>query len=405
MKRVIFSLIISLALLAMTLPVYADSTYVVKSGETLSQIARRFGVTVQAIVTANGLTNPNLIWAGQNLIIPAPGTIPSAPATTVPAGSFTVQTTYRVQSGDSLYKISRQFGVSLTALMAANQLTNYIIFVGQTLNIPAAGSTAPAATPTPTPAPASQSASTYSASGFMAGGLREDYFYVETNQIGIAQELWFDFKVSHSGDGPGNFGILSIFSNTNLHGWSWTNSNIKWGDSLEWRDHIQIGSAGVYPFWLAVCFADFNDCKVNGDLWQRLSDTIYVTVGNPADYISTGYTANGIAGNYFYVENIVTHKGDPVWFDFKVTNNSGGDVYYGILSAQVKGVKMGQSWTNNRLKAGQVLEWRDHFSDLPAGTFPVFLGICTASQVACSDGTLWSRLSNDVIITVIDTSQ
>jgi LysM repeat protein len=408
MKKVIFSLVISLALVAMTLPVYADTTYVVKAGDSLSKIAAQFGVSVQAIVTANGITNPNLIWVGENLIIPAPGTTPSAPAASVPASGLTIQTTYRVQSGDTLYKISRQFGISLTVLMAANQLTSYIIFVGQTLKIPAPGSTVPTATPTapaPAPAPVTQSTSTYSASGYMAGGLRQDYFYVETNQIAIGQELWFDFKVSHSGDGPGNFGILSIFSNINLHGWSWTNSNIKWGDSLEWRDHIQVGSAGVYPFWLGVCFADYNDCKINGDLWQRLSDTILVTVGDPSTYTSTGYSSNGVDGNYFYVENIVTHKGDPVWFDFKVTNNSGGDVYYGILSAQVQGVKVGQSWTNNRLKAGQVLEWRDHFTDLPAGTFAVFLGICYQSQAACGDGSLWQRLSSNVTITVLDTSQ
>ena len=409
MKKVIFSLVISLALLTMTLPVYADTTYVVKAGDSLSKIAVQFGVSVQAIAAANGLANPNLIFVGQRLIIPAPGTVPSAPAASQPAGGFTIQTTYKIQPGDTLSKISRQFGVSLAALMAANGLTSYIIFGGQILNIPAAGSTVPTPTATPMPAsgsaPASVSPTTYSGSGYMAGGLRQDYFYLETNQIGIGQELWFDFKVSHTGDGPGNFGILSIFSNINLHGWSWTNSNIKWGDSLVWRDHIQIGSAGVYPFWLAVCFADYNDCKVNGDLWQRLSDTIFVTVGDPATYTSTGYSSNGVNGNYFYVENIVTTKGDPVWFDFKVTNNSGGDVYYGILSAQVKGVKNGQSWTNNRLKAGQVLEWRDHFSDLPVGTFSVFLGICYQSQAACADGTLWARLSNDVIITVRDTGQ
>ena len=128
-----------------------------------------------------------------------------------------------------------------------------------------------------------------------------------------------------------------------------------------------------------------------------------MTVGDVTD--STGYSSNGVVGNYFYVENMTTHKGDPVWFDFKVTN-TGGDIYYGILSAQVTGTKMGQSWTNNRLKAGEVLEWRDHFSDLPVGTYSVFLGICYSSQTACTgDGTLWQRLSNDVIITVLDTNQ
>ena len=115
MKRVIFSLVICLTLLAATLPAYADTTYVVKQGETLSQIAGRFGVSVQTLVAVNQLTNPNLIWAGEVLTIPAPGTIvSSAPAaTSAPVAVSAIQTTYRVQTGDSLYKISRQFGVSL----------------------------------------------------------------------------------------------------------------------------------------------------------------------------------------------------------------------------------------------------------------------------------------------------
>jgi LysM repeat protein len=402
MKRVIYSLVISLALLAMALPAYADTVYVVKPGETLSQIANRMGVSVQAIVAANGLSNPNLIWAGQRLVIPVPGTAPSAPVVvSAPAGATTGQTTYRVQSGDSLYKISRQHGVTLAALMAANGLTSYTIFSGQVLIIPAAGTTV-VATPTPA-APASTAPTTTSAGGYTAQGLRGDYFYVETSQIGIAQQLWFDFKVTNVGGAP-KFGILSIFSSTGLHGHSWTNSSIKWADSLVWRDHIEVGSAGTYPFYLAICYADKDECENNAAVWERLSDTVWVTVGDVTD--STGYTSRGVSGNYFYVENMTTQKGDQVWYDFKVTNNSGGDVYYGILSALVKGGKTGSSWTNNRLKAGEVLEWRDHFSDLPVGTYAVSLGICYASQNACAgDGNLWERLSGDVIITVRDVGQ
>jgi LysM repeat protein len=397
MKRVILSLVISLALLTMALPAYADTVYVVQPGESLSKIATRFGVSVQAIAAANNLTNPNLIWIGQRLIIPAPGTVPStAGVVTAPAGASTGQTTYRVQSGDTLYKISRQHGLSLTALMAANGLTSYIIFIGQVLNIPGSGPTVSApATPAAPAAPAASPAG-----GYVARGLRGDYFYVETNHIGIAQQLWFDFRVTNESGAP-NFGILSIFSSINLHGYSWTNSSVKWANSLEWRDHIQIGSAGTYPFYLAVCYADKSECEYNAAAWERLSDTVWVTVGDPTD--STGYTSRGVTGNYFYVENMTSHKGDDVWFDFKVTNNSGGDVYYGILSAQVKGVRMGQSWTSNRLKAGQVLEWRDHWSDLPVGTFAAFLGICYSGKDACAgDGTLWERLSDEVIITVRD---
>ena len=45
-------------------------TYVVQKGDSLSSIAARFGVTVQALMAANGLANPNLVNVGQVLVIP-----------------------------------------------------------------------------------------------------------------------------------------------------------------------------------------------------------------------------------------------------------------------------------------------------------------------------------------------
>ncbi|TVR20750.1 MAG: LysM peptidoglycan-binding domain-containing protein [Anaerolineaceae bacterium] len=50
-----------------------EATHVVQSGETLGAIARRYGVTINAIVARNNITNPNVLSVGQELIIPAPG--------------------------------------------------------------------------------------------------------------------------------------------------------------------------------------------------------------------------------------------------------------------------------------------------------------------------------------------
>ncbi len=50
----------------------AQRTYTVQPGDTLSAIAERFGVTVAAIVEANGIEDPNLIFPGQELVIPEP---------------------------------------------------------------------------------------------------------------------------------------------------------------------------------------------------------------------------------------------------------------------------------------------------------------------------------------------
>lgn len=52
----------------------ANKTYTVKKGDTLTAIAKKYGVTVNNIVAANGIKNPNLIYAGQVLTIPTGGT-------------------------------------------------------------------------------------------------------------------------------------------------------------------------------------------------------------------------------------------------------------------------------------------------------------------------------------------
>jgi LysM repeat protein len=55
-------------------------THVVQAGEFLSTIAPQYGVTVEEILAANDITDPNVIFPGQELIIPEPGSVP--PTTT-----------------------------------------------------------------------------------------------------------------------------------------------------------------------------------------------------------------------------------------------------------------------------------------------------------------------------------
>jgi LysM repeat protein len=132
-------------------PAYADEVYIVQRGDTLSRIAARFGVTVQAIVAANPGINPNLIFVGQRLVIPTGGGSP-APQPTPGGGGG--QQTYVVQRGDWLAKIAARFGTTVAAIQAANGLGNTtLIFVGQTLIIPAGSGPAPQPTPGPQPTP------------------------------------------------------------------------------------------------------------------------------------------------------------------------------------------------------------------------------------------------------------
>lgn len=122
------------------------TTYTVQRGDTLSAIARRFGMTVVELMRLNGITNPNLIRVGQTLTVRATATpTPGSPTATPTTAATTV---YVVQRGDTLSAIARRFGTTTTVLIRLNGLTsaNYI-YVGQRLRVPGpAGSEEPAPT-------------------------------------------------------------------------------------------------------------------------------------------------------------------------------------------------------------------------------------------------------------------
>lgn len=131
-----------------------DRTYVVKSGDTLSHIARRYGTSVARLAQANGLTPTSRIRIGQTLKLPggvAEGPAPArvAQAAAAPAAiAAPAQETYLVRPGDSLALIAQRTGVSQRDLMAFNGLSNpNLVRSGQRLRL-----TAPAAAAGPVPA-------------------------------------------------------------------------------------------------------------------------------------------------------------------------------------------------------------------------------------------------------------
>jgi N-acetylmuramoyl-L-alanine amidase len=124
----------------------AGDEVVVRSGDTLSAIAVRHGVAVSALAAANGITDPNRIYAGQRLVVTERST--SAPASTA-ATAARRATTHTVKPGDNLWSIARFYGVSLSALVAANKITDPSrIRPGMKLTIPGS---ADAAKPKPKP--------------------------------------------------------------------------------------------------------------------------------------------------------------------------------------------------------------------------------------------------------------
>lgn len=107
--------------------------YTIKPGDSLYAIAQRLNVTVAAILSLNPGINPTMLQVGQSICVP--GTLSVCPGGTV----------YRIQPGDTFYALAVRFGVSLSALLAANPgVDPSRLTVGQTICIP---SSAP---PTPT---------------------------------------------------------------------------------------------------------------------------------------------------------------------------------------------------------------------------------------------------------------
>jgi len=105
----------------------AQIIHVVRSGDTLYSIARYYGVTPEAIATANGIYNYNFIYVGQQLIIPMGGYTP-------PSQGYSA---YYVRSGDTLARIARNYGTSVAAIAQLNGISNINrIYVGQLLYIP-----------------------------------------------------------------------------------------------------------------------------------------------------------------------------------------------------------------------------------------------------------------------------
>ncbi len=116
--------------------------YQVHWGDTLNAIARRTGVSVWAIMQANGLANPNTLYAGQWLWIPCTAPPPPPPPRHRVCGYW-----YPVRFGQTLSGIAARTGVSAYAIAAANGLANWsLIYAGTSLWIPC-----PAYAPVPVP--------------------------------------------------------------------------------------------------------------------------------------------------------------------------------------------------------------------------------------------------------------
>lgn len=103
-----------------------SSEYIVKSGDSLYSIAKKYGVTVDELKSTNNLTN-NLLSIGQTLKIPTANETPN---------DNTNYETYTVIKGDNLYAIAKKFNTTQNELMQLNNLSTNLLSIGQVLKLP-----------------------------------------------------------------------------------------------------------------------------------------------------------------------------------------------------------------------------------------------------------------------------
>ena len=128
-RSVLLAVALVATLLVTAAPAGAQTVVTVEAGDSLSAIAIEHGTTVNALMAANGITDPDRVYMGQRLVIPGVGATPTTLPTMVVV----------VQRGDSLSAIAAEYGVTLSALIEANNITDPdTVHVGQELLVPGA---------------------------------------------------------------------------------------------------------------------------------------------------------------------------------------------------------------------------------------------------------------------------
>ncbi|MBU2660791.1 C40 family peptidase [Bacillus cabrialesii] len=109
----------------------SSSTYKVKSGDSLWKISKKYGMTVSELKKLNGLKS-DLLRIGQVLKLKGSTSSKSSSSTKVSTSSTS---TYKVKRGDSLSKIAKQYGTTVSKLKSLNGLKSDVIYVNQVLKV------------------------------------------------------------------------------------------------------------------------------------------------------------------------------------------------------------------------------------------------------------------------------
>jgi LysM repeat protein len=238
----------------------------VQYGETVSSIADAYETTVEAILAENPGLAPEFLQVGQVLLIPVATSTPNPTATYDPDAPTPTPRDFLVhvvELGETLDSIAEQYGVSVSLIRAANDLTpgEDILFPRQSLMIPL-GTPVPTATPTvypeatPTPLPLYPAPPLlYPADG--AGFQDEDVPVVLqwASVAVLADDEWYSLRLSSTGES-------AISDTIRTRATSWRVAD----------DFLEDAGPGEFT-WSVV---------VVRESWDYLGETVYVEAGSPS---------------------------------------------------------------------------------------------------------------------------
>ncbi len=121
-------------------PVSNSERYIVQKGDILSRLASDFDTTTKTLISMNNLSNPDVLYVGQELRVPVGSSRSSSRSTSSSSYSSVKKGgEYVIQKGDTLSGIAVAAGVSLSDLRSLNQIQGDRIIAGETLAIPRGG--------------------------------------------------------------------------------------------------------------------------------------------------------------------------------------------------------------------------------------------------------------------------
>lgn len=259
---------------AAPLPAAAPSTYIVQSGDTLSSIAGRFGTTYEALAGLNHITDPNLIYPGELILLGSTGS-------TTATGATTAAGTYTVTAGDTLSSIAARYGTTYQVLAQINGIADpNMIVVGQVLELPSGSATGGPVEPTVSATTSTSGSQTVHAA--VPGTSPTSTVHAASSQAAIAVQTvmaQLGKPYVYGGAGPDDFDCSGLV----MYAWAAAGVDLPHYTVSQYEDTTRISESQLEPGDLV--FYDTGDGAQPGHVTMYIGNGQIVTADQPGTVV------------------------------------------------------------------------------------------------------------------------